>query len=79
MKHWIFKESVIFMTLMAMLAVMMHGDLLTDPLTRYEVMMERGNLFHPFIWTALVYLALALIRGILKALMKLRARFQDEK
>jgi len=64
MKQALTKEIFIYIILFVVLAFLMHPDLLETPLERFSHMMERGNFFHPFIYSILLYIFLFILRFI---------------
>jgi len=71
MKKIIVKEIIFFAVLIIVLALMQHGDLLTNPSERLELMSEKENYLHPFLWAGVVYFVLLVLRLILKFVLKL--------
>jgi hypothetical protein len=67
-------EIIYFVLILAVLAVLQHSDLLHSPLERMSLMSEKGNYFHPLLWTSAVYLVVGLIRLIVKFLLRLKNR-----
>ncbi len=45
--------------------VLMHSDLLSEPSGRFQLMYEKGNYAHPFLYTFIIYSILFIIRKIL--------------
>lgn len=62
MKRKLLKEIFIFIALASVLAVLMHSDLLSDLSHRFNSMAERGNYFHPLLYTFLVYTIISVLR-----------------
>jgi len=56
------KELIIVGGIMVLLALAIHPDLLSDPLGRFNLMQERGNYFHPFLYTVLIYTISGVVR-----------------
>lgn len=67
-------ELLYFMALLLILALMQHPDLLSSPLERINLMAEKGNYIHPFLWTSGVYLVVGLVRLIVKYALYLKNR-----
>jgi hypothetical protein len=67
-------ELLYFMALLLILALMQHPDLLSSPLERINLMAEKGNFIHPFLWTSGVYLVVGLVRLIVKYALYLKNR-----
>lgn len=59
------REVIIYIIMLLVLTLVMHFDLLTDPASRFEIMVEKGNYSHPFIYTFVIYSILFIIRKIL--------------
>lgn len=70
------RELFIFGVLLLALAFLMHPDLLSAPRERFALMMEKGNFFHPFFYTILPYLFIALLRFFYRILKKFLSRKQ---
>jgi len=49
------KEILYYLLTLVLLTLIIHIDMLSDPLTRLELMQEKGNYSHPFIYTLIVY------------------------
>ena len=73
MRRIVIREAAVYLLLLVTLALLMHPDLLGST-ARFSQMTERGNFFHPFIYTGLIYLILLLLRGILRLLLRLFGR-----
>jgi len=71
MNKIIIKEIIFFVILISMLALLQHGDLLTNPSDRFNLMSEKENYLHPFLWAGIVYFVLLVLRVILKFVLKL--------
>lgn len=67
-------ELIYFISILIILALFQHSDLLTSPLERIDTMSQKENYFHPLLWTSIVYLAIGLIRLIIKSLFYLKNR-----
>ena len=59
------REVLIYIAMLLLLAIVMHMDLLSDPASRFEIMVEKGNYSHPFLYTFFVYSILYIIRKVL--------------
>ena len=66
----IIKELIFFAILIAILALVQHGDLLTEPLERFSLMQEKENYLHPFLWVGIVYSVLLVLRLVLKFILR---------
>jgi hypothetical protein len=69
MKNIMIREIAIYVILLIVLAFTMHPDLLSGE--RFELMGERGNYFHPLLYTLILYLILLVIRYIIKKISSL--------
>lgn len=56
---------------MLLLASLIHPDLLTNPLERFTLMNERGNYFHPFLYSFAAYILVILGRSLFRAFTKI--------
>ena len=65
------KESIVYFSILLLLTLVMHSDLLSEPLLRIELMYEKGNYFHPFFYTSVIYSIALIIRLILNFLIGL--------
>ena len=59
------REVIIYIVMLLVLTLLMHSDLLTNPSSRFEIMAEKGNYSHPFLYTFVIYSILLIIRKIL--------------
>jgi hypothetical protein len=62
MKKVLLREILIFGGLAVILALLMHPDLLSNPLHRFTSIIERGTVFHPLFYTFLVYTIISILR-----------------
>jgi len=67
-------ELAYFFTILVVLALLFHGDLLTSPLERLDRMGQTGNYAHPFIWAAVVYFLIGIVRLIVKGVHAIKNR-----
>jgi len=65
------KEVLIYLVTLLILALIMHIDLLSDPLARLSTMHEKGNYFHPFIYSFIIYAVILILRKIIDFIMGL--------
>jgi len=65
------KEILYYLVTLIVLALIMHFDLLSDPLARIEAMKEKGNYFHPFIYSFVVYSVMLVLRIIIDLISKI--------
>lgn len=56
------REVLIYLAMLLVLALVMHSDLLSDPSSRFQIMYEKGNYSHPFLYTFFIYGILFIIR-----------------
>ena len=59
------REVIIYIAMLLVLTLVMHFDLLSNPTSRFEIMVEKGNYSHPFLYTFAIYSILLIIRKIL--------------
>jgi hypothetical protein len=59
------REIIIYIVMLLLLTIVMHNDLLSSPSSRFEIMYEKGNYSHPFLYTFVIYSILLIIRKIL--------------
>lgn len=64
MKKRVLKEMLIFSAIALLLSIAVHPDLLSVPLARFTHMNERGNIFHPLVYTTIVYTLFLILRTI---------------
>ena len=64
-KLFIKRELLVYLVILVLLALVSHGDLLSNPLLRFELMAEKGNYFHPFFYAFVLYSVLLFIRKML--------------
>ena len=70
-KHAIKKEALIYLATLLILALIMHIDLLSDPLSRLNIMQEKENYFHPFLYSFIIYAVIFILRKIIDFIMGL--------
>ena len=71
LKHTIKKESLIYLVTLLILALIMHIDLLSDPLARLDLMQQKENYFHPFLYSFIIYAVILILRKIIDFIMGL--------
>ena len=59
------REILIYIAMFFVLSIVMHSDLLSDPFSRFQLMNEKENYSHPFLYTFVVYGIIFIIRKIL--------------
>lgn len=74
MRKKVIREGAIYALLLVTLALLMHPDLLSDPAARFSLMQGRENYLHPLFYTALIYLIVLMLRGILGIAARLFSR-----
>jgi hypothetical protein len=67
-------ELVYFLAILLVLSLLQHSDLLTSPFGRIDLMVEKGNFFHPLLWTSLIYILIGFVRLIIKYIVFLKNR-----
>ncbi len=65
------KELIIYTALLTLLILLMHPDMLSDPVSRLGAMQEIGNYIHPLLYTFFVYLILYFFRFVFGFIMRL--------
>jgi len=71
LKSIITKEFLYYIIIFALLSLVMHSDLLSDPLSRFDIMQEKENYFHPFFYSFVVYSLLLVLRVIINLVAKI--------
>ena len=64
-KLFIKREIFFYLAILVVLALVSHGDLLTNPSSRFQLMYEKENYAHPFLYSFIIYSILFIIRKIL--------------
>jgi hypothetical protein len=64
-KHAIKKELLIYLFTLLILTLIMHSDLLTDPSVRINLMLEKENYSHPFLYSFIVYAVVFVLRKMI--------------
>lgn len=67
-------ELIYFLSILLVLSLLQHSDLLTSPAQRASLMMEQGNFLHPLLWTSAVYVIILALRAVVKFLSYLKNR-----
>ena len=65
------KELFIYLLMFFILTLLIHSDLLGNPSSRFEMMYKKGNYFHPFLYSFVIYSVLFIVRKILDFLIGL--------
>ena len=68
-KHFMKREIVYYLLTVLILALIMHIDLLSNPSARFELMQEKGNYTHPFIYSFVIYIVIFIFRKIIDFVM----------
>lgn len=68
------KELLIYLSILILSALVLHPDLLTDPLKRIDMMSERANYYHPVLFSLAIYLVVGFGRLIVAGIKKLTSR-----
>lgn len=74
MKTLIKNEIIIYFVLLFLLAVGVHNDLLHTPMQRIQLMIDHHAFWHPFVYTAIVYLFFALVRYTITIVKRFKNR-----
>ncbi|WP_373036277.1 hypothetical protein [Sulfurimonas sp.] len=64
-RHAIKKEILYYLLILLILALVMHSDLLNDPVARLQTMSEKGNYTHPFLYAFAIYATILIFRKII--------------
>jgi hypothetical protein len=59
------REIFVYLAIFFLLSIVMHSDLLSDPSSRFQMMNEKENYSHPFLYAFFVYSILFIIRKVL--------------
>ncbi len=65
------KEFFIYVGMFLLLTLIAHSDILSNPFFRFQMMYEKGNYTHPFLYTFLLYSLLFVLRKILDFILGL--------
>ncbi len=68
-KHTLKKEFLYYLLTLLILALIMHIDLLSDPLARLSQMHEKGNYSHPFLYSFVIYITILILRKAIDFVM----------
>ena len=64
-KHILKRELLYYFLTLIILAFIMHFDLLSNPSARFELMQEKGNYSHPFLYAFIIYSVILIFRKII--------------
>lgn len=56
------REFYYYLLTLIILALIAHSDLLSDPLSRFNLMHEKENYFHPLLYSFIIYSVILIIR-----------------
>lgn len=65
------KELIIYTALLTLMIVLIHPDMLTNPIERLHMMQVQSNYIHPLLYTFFIYLVVFFFRAIIGFIMKL--------
>lgn len=71
LKLLVIKEILYYLIIFLILALIMHSDLLSNPLSRLEIMQEKENYSHPFFYSFIVYSVVLILRTIINFVSKI--------
>jgi len=70
-KHVLKREIFYYLLTLLILALIMHFDLLSNPSARFELMQEKENYTHPFLYSFIIYSVILIFRKIIDFIMGL--------
>ena len=76
-KHTIKKELIIYLLVVLVLTLIMHSNLLTNPSMRINLMYEKENYSHPFLYSFFVYSAILILRKIIDFISAIFTKNKD--
>lgn len=59
------REILYYLLTLLVLALIMHIDLLSNPSARLELMQQKENYSHPFLYSFIIYFIILIIRKII--------------
>lgn len=65
------KELFVYLGIFFMLSLIMHSDLLSNPSSRFDMIQEKGNYSHPFVYTFVIYSIVFIIKKFLDFIISL--------
>ena len=65
LKKAFLKAFFVYISMFILLTVLMHSDILSEPFLRFEMMSEKENYTHPFIYTGIIYAIFFMIKTLL--------------
>lgn len=78
-KHAIKREALYYLLTLVLLSLIMHIDLLSDPFSRFQMIAEKGNYSHPFIYSFVIYAVVFIFRKIIDFIVGMFEKKTDEK
>ena len=72
------RELLYFITLLVVLALLQHPDLLSSPMQRIDTMISYKNYFHPFGWTLALYSVIGVGRLIYLLIQKIKSKVKKD-
>lgn len=63
------KELIIYTALLTLLIVLIHPDMLSNPIERLSMMQDHSNYIHPLLYTFFIYLIVFFFRAIIGFIM----------
>ena len=76
-KHAIKKELIIYFFTLLVLTLIIHSDLLTNPSARMNLMYEKENYSHPFLYSFIVYTVILVLRKIIDLISGIFTKNKD--
>lgn len=68
------REIFVYFAIFFVLSILVHSDFLSDPSSRFQMMYEKENYAHPFLYAFFVYSILFIIRKVLDFIIGLFER-----
>lgn len=68
------REIFVYIAIFFVLSIVMHSDFLSDPSSRFQMMHEKENYSHPFLYSFFIYSILFIIRKVLDFILGLFER-----
>ena len=59
------KEFFIYLATLFVLIIIAHSDILSDPLARLDLMSQKENFSHPFIYSFIIYGVIFILRKLI--------------
>ena len=64
-KNALKKEFYIYLVTLFILIIIAHSDILSSPLVRIELMGQKENYFHPFVYSFAIYSVIFIVRKVI--------------